>query len=156
MNGINKVILVGTLGNDPESRTMPNGMQVTEISIATSEKWKDKQSGQMQERTEWHKASGFGRLAEIMSQYLRKGSKVYIEGKLKTERWEKDGVTRYTTKIIAREMQMLGDNNQGQSQQGQPQQQQQQRPQQQRPQQQRPQQQQQSQSQSFDDDDIPF
>lgn len=106
--GINKVIVVGNLGNDPEMRQMPSGGAVCEISIATSESWKDKQ-GQMQDRTEWHRVTGYARLAEIMGEYLRKGSQVYIEGSLRTEKWQdKQGNDRYTTKIIARDMQMLG------------------------------------------------
>ena len=115
MRGINKVIIVGNLGNDPQTRYMPSGSAVTNISIATSEKWKDKQTGEPRERTEWHKVSMFGRLADIAAEYLRKGSQVYIEGKLQTDKWQdKDGNDRYTTKIIANEMQMLG------SRQGQP------------------------------------
>ena len=106
--GINKVILVGTCGKDPDTRYMPSGGAVTNISIATNEQWTDKQSGQKQERTEWHNIVFFGRLGEIAGEYLKKGSQVYIEGKLKTEQYEKDGVTRYSTKIIASEMQMLG------------------------------------------------
>ena len=106
--GINKVILVGTCGKDPDTRYMPSGGAVTNISIATNEQWTDKQSGQKQERTEWHNVVFFGRLGEIAGEYLKKGSQVYIEGKLKTESYEKDGVTRYSTKIIAAEMQMLG------------------------------------------------
>jgi len=106
--GINKVILVGTCGKDPDTRYMPSGGAVTNISIATNEQWTDKQSGQKQERTEWHNVVFFGRLGEIAGEYLKKGSQVYIEGKLKTEQYEKDGITRYSTKIIANEMQMLG------------------------------------------------
>ena len=106
--GINKVILVGNLGNDPETRSMPNGSAVTNISIATTESWKDKNSGQQQERTEWHRIVFFNRLAEIAGQYLKKGSSVYIEGSLRTNQWEKDGQKHYTTEIIANEMQMLG------------------------------------------------
>ena len=106
--GINKVILVGTCGKDPDTRYMPSGGAVTNISIATNEQWTDKQSGQKQERTEWHNVVFFGRLGEIAGEYLKKGSQVYIEGKLKTEQYEKDGITRYSTKIIAAEMQMLG------------------------------------------------
>jgi len=106
--GINKVILVGTCGKDPDTRYMPSGGAVTNISIATNEQWTDKQSGQKQERTEWHNVVFFGRLGEIAGEYLKKGSQVYIEGKLKTEQYEKDGITRYSTKIIASEMQMLG------------------------------------------------
>ena len=107
--GVNKVILVGTCGKDPESRYMPSGGAVTSISIATNESWKDKQTGEKQERTEWHNITFFGRLAEIAGEYLKKGSQVYIEGSLRTEKWQdKQGQDRYTTKIIASEMQMLG------------------------------------------------
>lgn len=107
--GVNKVILIGTLGNDPETKYMPNGDAVTTISIATNESWKDKQTGQQQERTEWHRIVAFRRLAEIMGEYLRKGSQVYIEGKLQTRKWQaQDGTDRYTTEIIANDMQMLG------------------------------------------------
>ena len=105
--GINKVILVGNLGNDPETRFMPNGNPVTNISIATSESWKDKQSGQQQERTEWHRIVFFNRLAEIAGEYLKKGSKVYIEGALRTRQWDKEGPKHYSTEIIANERQML-------------------------------------------------
>lgn len=106
--GINKVIVLGNLGNDPETRYMANGNAVTNISIATSESWQDKQSGQQQERTEWHKVVFFGRLAEIAGEYLRKGSKVYVEGSLKTDKWQdQSGNDRYTTTIVASEMQML-------------------------------------------------
>ncbi|MCG8668435.1 MAG: single-stranded DNA-binding protein [Pseudomonadales bacterium] len=106
--GINKVIILGNLGNDPETRYMPNGNAVTNISIATSETWKDKQSGQNQERTEWHKVVFFNRLAEIAGEYLRKGSKVYIEGSLRTRKWQdQSGNDRYTTEIVASDMQML-------------------------------------------------
>ena len=111
--GINKVILVGNLGNDPETRFMPNGNQVTNISIATSESWKDKQSGQQQERTEWHRIVFFNRLAEIAGEYLKKGSKVYIEGALRTRQWDKEGKKHYSTEIIANEMQMLDGRNDG-------------------------------------------
>jgi single-strand DNA-binding protein len=106
--GINKVILVGNLGNDPETRSMPNGGSVANISIATSESWKDKNTGQQQERTEWHRVVFFGRLAEIVAQYLKKGSSVYVEGSLRTNQWEKDGQKHYSTEVIASEMQMLG------------------------------------------------
>jgi len=107
--GINKVILVGNLGNDPETRYMPSGDAVTNISVATSESWKDKQTGEQKEKTEWHKVVMFRRLAEIAAEYLRKGSQVYIEGKLRTNKWQdRDGNDRYTTEIIADEMQMLG------------------------------------------------
>ncbi|MCC7460986.1 MAG: single-stranded DNA-binding protein [Gammaproteobacteria bacterium] len=107
--GINKVILIGNLGADPETRSMPSGMNVTNLRLATSESWKDKQTGEMQERTEWHSVALFGRLAEISAQYLRKGSQVYIEGRLRTRKWQdKEGRDRYTTEIVADEMQMLG------------------------------------------------
>ena len=107
--GINKVILVGNLGADPETRYMPSGSAVTNLSVATSESWKDKQSGEQKERTEWHKVAMFNRLAEIAAEYLRKGSQVYIEGKLRTRKWQdRDGNDRWTTEIIADEMQMLG------------------------------------------------
>lgn len=106
--GINKVILVGNLGNDPEIRYSQAGAAITNISIATSETWKDKQTGQPQERTEWHRVVFFNRLAEIAGEYLRKGSKVYVEGSLRTRKWQdKDGNDRYTTEIVANEMQML-------------------------------------------------
>ncbi len=106
--GINKVILVGNLGNDPETRHLPNGNAVTNISIATSETWKDTQTGDQQERTEWHRVVFYGRLAEIAGEYLKKGSKVYVEGRLQTRKWQgQDGQDRYTTEIIANEMQML-------------------------------------------------
>ncbi|KAI3478989.1 hypothetical protein L1887_59012 [Cichorium endivia] len=157
--GVNKVILVGTCGQDPETRYLPNGNAVTNLSLATSEQWTDKQTGQKVEKTEWHRVSLFGKVAEIAGEYLRKGSQVYIEGKLQTREWEKDGIKRYTTEIIVDmqgRMQLLGgrperDNSQGQ------------------PREQRPQQQQQRPSQSprdpapqhdphYDsfDDDIPF
>jgi single-strand DNA-binding protein len=107
--GVNKVILVGNLGKDPETRYMPSGSAVTNLRIATTEAWKDKQSGEQQERTEWHAVAMFGRLAEIAAEYLRKGSQVYIEGKLRTRMWQdKDGNDRYPTEIVADEMQMLG------------------------------------------------
>lgn len=107
-SGINKVIILGNLGNDPETRYMPNGNAVTNISIATSESWKDKQTGQNQERTEWHRVVFFNRLAEIAGEYLRKGSKVYIEGSLRTRKWQdQSGNDRYTTEIVATDMQML-------------------------------------------------
>jgi single-strand DNA-binding protein len=107
--GVNKVILVGNLGADPETRSMPSGMTVTNIRIATSESWKDKSSGAQQERTEWHSIALFGRLGEIAAEYLRKGSQVFVEGKLRTRKWQdKTGNDRYTTEIIADNMQMLG------------------------------------------------
>ena len=107
MASVNKVILLGSLGRDPETRYMPNGEAVTNFSMATSENWKDK-AGVKQERTEWHNVVAYRKLAEIMGEYLKKGSFVYIEGKLQTRKWEKDGVTRYTTEIIADSMQMIG------------------------------------------------
>ena len=107
--GVNKVILVGNLGADPETRSMPSGMSVTNIRIATSESWKDKASGAQQERTEWHSVAMFGKLGEIAAEYLRKGSQVYIEGRIRTRKWQdKQGNDRYTTEIIADNMQMLG------------------------------------------------
>lgn len=106
--GINKVILVGNLGQDPETRYTPGGSAITNISIATSETWKDKQTGQPQERTEWHRVVFFNRLAEIAGEYLRKGSKIYVEGSLRTRKWQdQQGVDRYTTEIVANDMQML-------------------------------------------------
>src|SRR5688572_20598190 len=107
--GINKVILVGNLGADPDTRYMPSGKAVTNIRIATSESWKDKQTGDQQERTEWHTVVLFDKLGEIAAEYLRKGSQVYIEGSLRTRKWQdKQGADRYSTEIVAREMQMLG------------------------------------------------
>ena len=107
--GINKVILVGNLGADPDTRYMPSGKAVTNIRIATSESWKDKQTGDMQERTEWHSIVMYDKLGEIAAEYLRKGSQVYIEGKIRTRKWQdKEGKDRYTTEIIADQMQMLG------------------------------------------------
>ncbi|MGE4349123.1 MAG: single-stranded DNA-binding protein [Candidatus Berkiella sp.] len=106
--GINKVILIGNLGADPEMRYMPSGGAVANITVATSETWKDKQSGENQERTEWHRVVFFNRLAEIVGEYLRKGSKVFIEGSLRTRKWQdQSGVDRYTTEIVAADMQML-------------------------------------------------
>jgi single-strand DNA-binding protein len=107
--GVNKVILVGTLGADPETRAIPSGMTVTNIRIATNESWKDKATGAQQERTEWHNIALFGRLGEIAAEYLRKGSQVFVEGKLRTRKWQdKQGNDRYSTDIIADNMQMLG------------------------------------------------
>ncbi|HIE5723317.1 TPA: single-stranded DNA-binding protein [Pseudomonas aeruginosa] len=112
MRGVNKVILVGNVGGDPETRYMPNGNAVTNITLATSESWKDKQTGQQQERTEWHRVVFFGRLAEIAGEYLRKGSQVYVEGSLRTRKWQgQDGQDRHTTEVIVDmhgQMQMLG------------------------------------------------
>jgi len=107
--GINKVILVGNLGADPETRYTASGAAITNVRLATSESWRDKQSGETQERTEWHRVVFFNRLAEIAGEYLRKGSQVYIEGSLRTRKWQgQDGQDRYTTEIVANEMQMLG------------------------------------------------
>jgi single-strand DNA-binding protein len=107
--GINKVIIVGNLGGDPETRYMPSGSAVTNLTVATNESWKDKQTGEQKERTEWHKVAMFNRLAEVAAEYLRKGSQVYIEGKLRTRKWQdKEGKDRWTTEIVADEMQMLG------------------------------------------------
>ncbi|MDX9874271.1 MAG: single-stranded DNA-binding protein [Spongiibacteraceae bacterium] len=112
--GVNKVILIGNLGGDPETRYMPSGGAVTNITLATSESWKDKATGQPQERTEWHRVVFFNRLAEIAGEYLRKGSKVYVEGSLRTRKWQgQDGQDRYTTEIVASEMQMLDSRGQG-------------------------------------------
>ena len=107
--GINKVILVGNLGREPDTRYMPSGAAVTNISVATSESWKDRESGEQVDRTEWHRVAFFNRLAEIAAEYLHKGSQVYIEGRIRTRKWQdKEGHDRYTTEIIADEMQMLG------------------------------------------------
>ncbi len=105
--GINKVILVGSLGQDPENKYLPSGSAVCNFSVATSESWKDKQTGDQREQTEWHRCVVFNRLAEICGEYLRKGSRVYIEGQLGTRSWEQDGSKRYSTEIVARDMQML-------------------------------------------------
>src|SRR5437870_9558756 len=108
MASVNKVILIGNLGRDPETRYMPDGGAITNISIATTDKWKDK-SGEKQERTEWHRVAFFGKLAEIAGEYLKKGSQVYVEGRLQTRKWQdKEGQDKYTTEIIADRMQMLG------------------------------------------------
>lgn len=104
---VNKVTLIGNLGNDPEMKALPSGNQVANLSIATTDSWRDKNSGEMQERTEWHRVVCFDRLAEICGQYLRKGSRIYIEGSLRTRSWEQDGQKRYTTEIVGREMMML-------------------------------------------------
>jgi single-strand DNA-binding protein len=116
MASVNKCIIVGNLGRDPEPRTMPNGDMVTSIAVATTESWKDKQSGEKRELTEWHRITLYRKLAEIAAQYLKKGSQVYIEGRLQTRKWtDKEGVERYTTEIIADTMQMLGSRNGGNS-----------------------------------------
>ena len=108
--GINKVIIVGNLGADPDSRAMPSGNAVTNISVATSESWNDRETGEKQEKTEWHRVVFFNRLAEIAAQYLKKGSQVYVEGKLQTRKWEdKEGNERWTTEVVGNQMQMLGD-----------------------------------------------
>ena len=121
MKGVNKVIIVGRLGQDPETRSFPDGGAVTNISIATSEAWKDKQTGQQQERTEWHRVVFRNRLAEISAQYLRKGSKVYVEGSLRTRKWtNQQGQDQYTTEIMANQMQMLDSASEGQAPQQQP------------------------------------
>tara|TARA_R110002012_G_scaffold33595_3_gene98195 strand:+ start:1343 stop:1828 length:486 start_codon:yes stop_codon:yes gene_type:complete len=157
--GINKVILVGNLGNDPEIRYMPNGGAVANITIATSESWRDKATGEQRDKTEWHKVAIFGKLAEVAGEYLRKGSQVYIEGQLQTRKWQdQSGQDRYSTEVVVQGfngvMQMLGGKQGGQQQQA---------PRQQAPQQQAPQQQapQKMQSQYNEppmdfDDDIPF
>ena len=107
--GVNKVILVGNLGKDPEVRYMPSGGAVANATLATSESWKDKQSGETQERTEWHNLTFYGKVAEIAGEYLKKGSQIYVEGSIRTEKWQdKEGKDRFTTKIIVSEMQMLG------------------------------------------------
>ena len=113
MAGINKVILVGRLGNDPEVRYTADGTAVANFNIATSDEWKDKDSGEKKERTEWHRIVAWRRLGEICGEYLAKGRQVYIEGKLQTRSWEKDGVTRYTTEIVASDVQFLGGRDSG-------------------------------------------
>lgn len=107
-NGINRVTLIGNLGNDPDCRSMPDGKVITTLSVATSEAWKDKQTGEQKEVTEWHRVVFFGKLGEIAGDYLKKGSKVYVEGKLKTRKWQdKQNIERYTTEIIGNDLQML-------------------------------------------------
>ena len=107
--GVNKVILIGNLGNDPDVRYTAGGAAVSNISLATTDSWKNKESGDLQEKTEWHRVVFFGRLAEIVAEYLKKGSQIYVEGRLQTRKWQdKDGNDRYTTEIVANEMQMLG------------------------------------------------
>ena len=153
MASVNKVIIVGNLGKDPETRYAPSGDAVTNIVVATTETWKDKTSGEKREATEWHRVVFFGKLAEIAGQYLKKGSQVYLEGKLKTRKWQdNDGQDRYTTEINADEMKMLGSKGDGQQQEGQRPQQTQQRPPA------NPQRQPQGQAGGFSDmdDDIPF
>lgn len=112
--GVNKAIILGSLGQDPDIRYTAGGAAVANISIATNEQWKDRESGEMQERTEWHRVVFFGRLAEIVGEYLRKGSQVYVEGRIQTRKWQdKEGNDRYTTEIVANEMQMLGNKSGG-------------------------------------------
>jgi single-strand DNA-binding protein len=154
--GVNKVIIVGNCGQDPETRFMPSGGAVTNLSIATSESWKDKNTGEQQERTEWHRVVFFNRLAEIAGEYVKKGSKLYIEGSLRTRKWQgQDGQDRYTTEIVASEMQML-DSRGGQQAGGMGDYSQQSAPQSQSPQQPQQAPQQQAPSASFGDDEIPF
>lgn len=105
--GVNKVILIGAVGKDPEQKSLPSGGMVVNFSLATSESWKDKNTGQQQESVEWHRLVAFGKLAEIISQYVKKGSKLYVEGSLKTRSWEQDGAKRYATEIVVSEMQLL-------------------------------------------------
>ena len=112
--GVNKVILVGNVGGDPEVRYMPSGGAVVNLTLATSESWKDKSSGDNVEKTEWHRVVFFNRLAEIVGEYVRKGSKLYLEGRLQTRSWEQDGIKRYATEIVASEMQMLDSRGAGQ------------------------------------------
>ena len=111
--GINKVILIGNLGQDPETRVLPKGCAVTNVSLATTESWRDRESGEQRDRTEWHRIVFFRRLAEIAGEYLKKGSKVYIEGQLRTRQWEREGQKHYTTEIVANEMQMLDSRGEG-------------------------------------------
>ena len=114
--GVNKVILIGNLGNDPDVRYTASGAAVANISLATAESWRDKESGEQQERTEWHRVVFFGRLAEIVAEYLKKGSQIYVEGRLQTRKWQdKEGKDRYSTEIVANEMQMLGSRSGGSS-----------------------------------------
>lgn len=114
--GVNKALLIGNLGNDPEVRYTPNGNAIANVVLATSSAWRDKQTGELNERTEWHRIVFFNRLAEIVNEYLRKGSKIYIEGSLRTRKWQdKNGIDRYTTEIIANEMQILDNRNSGTS-----------------------------------------
>lgn len=158
--GVNKVILMGNVGQDPESRAMPNGDMVCTVSIATSEVWTDKQSGEKKEQTEWHRVTFWRKAAEIIAKYVQKGSKLYVEGKLQTRKWtDNNGVERWTTEVIAEDFQLMGGNQQqGGQTQGQPQQQQRQQQRQSGPthsgggQQQRPQ----NEPPMDFDDDIPF
>ena len=135
MASVNRVILIGNLGKDPETRYAPSGDAICNITLATTDTWRDKATGEKREATEWHRVGFFGKLAEIAGQYLRKGSQVYIEGSLRTRKWtDKDGVERYTTEIRADEMKMLGGKPEGERQQSEPQQRSQPARQQQKPQ----------------------
>jgi len=113
---LNKVTLIGNLGDDPVSRTMPGGGEVANFSVATSKRWKDKQTGEQKEHTEWHRVAAFGKLAEICNQWLKKGAQVYIEGELRTRSWDKEGVKHYSTEVVADQMKMLGRKREGDSQ----------------------------------------
>ena len=141
MSSLNKAQIIGRLGADPETRYTQGGSAVTSVRVATTEKWKDKQSGELKEATEWHSVTCFGRLAEIAGEYLRKGALVYFEGRIQTDKYEKDGIERYSTKIIASEMKILSSKQDGQSTQ---------------PRQQSPARQEAPASDGFDDDSIPF
>ncbi|MCL5043207.1 MAG: single-stranded DNA-binding protein [Gammaproteobacteria bacterium] len=157
--GVNKVILIGNLGGDPDVRYLPNGNAVANITLATTDSWKDKQSGQMQEKTEWHRVVFFGRVAEVVGEYARKGSKLYVEGRLQTREWEKDGIKRYTTEVVVDlggQMQLLDGRGQGGEAPAPRQSAPRQQPQQQRPQQQPAEQAQATPDYDSFDDDIPF
>ncbi len=157
--GVNKVILIGNVGGEPEVRYLPNGNAVANVTLATSDTWKDKQTGQQQERTEWHRVVFFGRLAEVVGEYVKKGSKMYIEGRLQTREWEKDGIKRYTTEIvvdIGGQMQLLDGRPADSGNNQRPAQQPAQQPRQQRPQNQAPAQQQSAPDYDSFDDEIPF
>ena len=157
--GVNKVILIGNLGGDPDVRYLPNGNAVANVTLATTDSWKDKQSGQMQEKTEWHRVVFFGRVAEVVGEYARKGSKLYVEGRLQTREWEKDGIKRYTTEVVVDlggQMQLLDGRGQGGEAPAPRQSAPRQQPQQQRPQQQPAEQAQATPDYDSFDDDIPF
>lgn len=142
MRGVNKVIVLGNVGQDPELKNLPSGSAVCNVSIATTERWKDKQTGEQKEQTEWHRVTFYGRLAEIAAEYLRKGSQAYVEGSLRTRKWQdKSGADRYTTEIIAAELQLLGKSDGQRSE---------------RPAQAKAPAQQQASDRFVDDDDIPF
>ena len=155
MSSLNQVQLIGRLGQDPEVKYLPNGDAVCNLSVATSEKWKDKQTNEQKEKTEWHRVVMFGKLAEISGQYLKKGALVFIQGKLETRQWEKDGEKRYTTEIRAKEMTMLGGKDDGAGRDTNNGGQQRQTPQQSQPQQQ-PRPAAQAQGQDNFDEEIPF